>query len=154
MRNNHNFSVYRSRWPRVKFKHYSHCGHLLVKWRKIHSFTKQFLVLNVNVLAWINNCVGHFNHRYFFLFCVYMCLGTIYVSLTLLPTFFDHINFIARDVSLPLLKCIVVNICNDSRYKISRNIRIVSRICDEYVVITSLLAWWRILFECIYFSWL
>ncbi|XP_052804832.1 palmitoyltransferase ZDHHC16-like [Mya arenaria] len=29
---------------------------------------------------WLNNCVGHNNHRYFFLFCVYMWMGTIYVS--------------------------------------------------------------------------
>lgn len=29
---------------------------------------------------WLNNCVGHHNHRYFFLFCVYMWFGTIYVS--------------------------------------------------------------------------
>ncbi|KAL3863140.1 hypothetical protein ACJMK2_004909 [Sinanodonta woodiana] len=29
---------------------------------------------------WLNNCVGHYNHRYFYLFCVYMWCGTIYVS--------------------------------------------------------------------------
>ncbi|KAH3789105.1 hypothetical protein DPMN_167274 [Dreissena polymorpha] len=29
---------------------------------------------------WLNNCVGHRNHRYFFLFCLYMWMGTIYVS--------------------------------------------------------------------------
>lgn len=29
---------------------------------------------------WLNNCVGHFNHRYFFMFCVYMWIGTVYVS--------------------------------------------------------------------------
>lgn len=29
---------------------------------------------------WLNSCVGHYNHRYFFLFCVYMWIGTIYVS--------------------------------------------------------------------------
>lgn len=40
---------------------------------------------------WLNNCVGHFNHRYFYLFCVYMTLGTIFVSLSIyqqLCTFF------------------------------------------------------------------
>lgn len=39
---------------------------------------------------WINNCVGHFNHRYFILFCIYMCLGTIYVSLTSFGLFLKH----------------------------------------------------------------
>ncbi|XP_028391059.1 palmitoyltransferase ZDHHC16B-like [Dendronephthya gigantea] len=47
---------------------------------------------------WINNCVGHFNHRYFFMFCVYMCLGTIYVSLTLFPTFFSHFDDFAKNM--------------------------------------------------------
>ena len=28
---------------------------------------------------WLNNCVGHLNHRYFYLFCLYMCTGTIFV---------------------------------------------------------------------------
>ena len=30
---------------------------------------------------WINNCVGHQNHRYFFFFCLYTWFGTIFVAL-------------------------------------------------------------------------
>lgn len=30
---------------------------------------------------WLNNCVGHFNHRHFFLFCFYTWIGTIFVAL-------------------------------------------------------------------------
>eukprot|EP00047_Mylnosiga_fluctuans_P020715 m.95493 g.95493 ORF g.95493 m.95493 type:complete len:205 (-) comp8603_c0_seq1:12-626(-) len=30
--------------------------------------------------AWINSCVGHFNHRYFFLFMAYIWTGCVYVS--------------------------------------------------------------------------
>ncbi|XP_042214404.1 palmitoyltransferase ZDHHC16A-like isoform X2 [Homarus americanus] len=28
---------------------------------------------------WLNNCVGHFNHRYFFMYMVYMTLGTVFI---------------------------------------------------------------------------
>lgn len=30
---------------------------------------------------WINNCVGHRNHRYFFLFCFWTTFGAVYVVL-------------------------------------------------------------------------
>lgn len=37
--------------------------------------------IELNMLpAWLNNCVGHFNHRYFLSFCLYMTLGCIYCS--------------------------------------------------------------------------
>ncbi|KXJ23491.1 palmitoyltransferase ZDHHC16 [Exaiptasia diaphana] len=39
---------------------------------------------------WINNCVGHFNHRYFILFCIYMCLGSVYVALSSWRMFVEH----------------------------------------------------------------
>lgn len=29
---------------------------------------------------WINNCVGHFNHRFFFLFMVYLLIGCVYYA--------------------------------------------------------------------------
>ena len=41
---------------------------------------------------WINNCVGHFNHKYFMLFCIFMCLGTIYVSFSSWQLFKDCFN--------------------------------------------------------------
>ncbi|XP_078357853.1 palmitoyltransferase ZDHHC16B-like isoform X2 [Oculina patagonica] len=39
---------------------------------------------------WINNCVGHFNHRYFISFCIFMCLGTIYVTVSSRDIFIKH----------------------------------------------------------------
>ncbi|XP_045147483.1 palmitoyltransferase ZDHHC16 isoform X2 [Echinops telfairi] len=30
--------------------------------------------------AWLNNCVGHYNHRHFFSFCFFMTLGCVYCS--------------------------------------------------------------------------
>ncbi|XP_002739694.1 palmitoyltransferase ZDHHC16-like [Saccoglossus kowalevskii] len=39
---------------------------------------------------WLNNCVGHFNHRYFLQFCVFMWIGTIYVSITSWPLFYEE----------------------------------------------------------------
>ncbi|XP_033005763.1 palmitoyltransferase ZDHHC16 isoform X1 [Lacerta agilis] len=32
--------------------------------------------------AWLNNCVGHFNHRYFFSFMLFMTMGCIYSSVS------------------------------------------------------------------------
>lgn len=39
--------------------------------------------------AWLNNCVGHFNHRYFFSFCIYMTMGCIYCSISSRNLFLD-----------------------------------------------------------------
>lgn len=39
--------------------------------------------------AWLNNCVGHFNHRYFFSFCLYMTLGCVYCSISSKDLFLD-----------------------------------------------------------------
>jgi len=50
--------------------------------------------------AWLNNCVGHHNHRHFFLFCVYMCIGCFYVSLSGYPLFKEH--FLGVQVFCPL----------------------------------------------------
>ena len=41
---------------------------------------------------WINNCVGHLNHRYFFQFCFFLTLGSFYAS-TLGFTEFQHYLF-------------------------------------------------------------
>lgn len=49
--------------------------------------------------AWLNNCVGHFNHRYFFLFCLYMWLGTVYVSICAYPLFKVHFYGETAEVS-------------------------------------------------------
>eukprot|EP00117_Sycon_ciliatum_P035674 scpid83745/ scgid4139/ Probable palmitoyltransferase ZDHHC16; Ablphilin-2; Zinc finger DHHC domain-containing protein 16 len=51
----------------------------------------QTSVLSLHAMdsAWLNNCVGHYNHRYFWMFCVYMCLGVLYVSVTSLPIVLD-----------------------------------------------------------------
>lgn len=38
---------------------------------------------------WINNCVGHKNHKYFLLFLIYASLGILYVLLLIVITFID-----------------------------------------------------------------
>ncbi|XP_036837386.1 palmitoyltransferase ZDHHC16A isoform X1 [Oncorhynchus mykiss] len=38
---------------------------------------------------WLNNCVGHFNQRYFFCFCVSMTLGCVYCSISGRNLFLD-----------------------------------------------------------------
>ncbi|CAG5118143.1 unnamed protein product [Candidula unifasciata] len=39
---------------------------------------------------WLNNCVGLYNHRYFFQFICYMWLGTLYVSIAGYDVFKQH----------------------------------------------------------------
>ena len=41
---------------------------------------------------WINNCVGHFNHRYFILFLTWLLLGCLYVSSFSAPILFYSPN--------------------------------------------------------------
>ncbi len=40
---------------------------------------------------WINGCVGHFNHRYFFLFMLSMVVGCFYVMLFGFEIFYDEL---------------------------------------------------------------
>ena len=39
---------------------------------------------------WVNNCIGHFNHRYFVSFCIFMWFGTVYVSTSCYDLFTYH----------------------------------------------------------------
>jgi len=39
---------------------------------------------------WLNNCIGHYNHRYFFMFCVYTWFGTIFVMIFGYQIAYDH----------------------------------------------------------------
>lgn len=62
---------------------------------------------------WLNNCVGHFNHRYFFLFCVYMCSGTIFVTVSIYSQFKTYfsgtaLNFLSS-LALPLYSVFVAS---------------------------------------------
>ncbi|KFP83047.1 putative palmitoyltransferase ZDHHC16, partial [Apaloderma vittatum] len=55
--------------------------------------------------AWLNNCVGHYNHRYFFSFCLFMTMGCIYCSISGWEMFRDAyaaIEFGRRALSLGL----------------------------------------------------
>lgn len=53
-----------------------------------------FSFLNSLFSAWLNNCVGHFNHRYFFSFCVSLTLGCMYCSISGRNLFIDAYNTI------------------------------------------------------------
>lgn len=40
---------------------------------------------------WINGCIGHFNHRYFFMFMVYMVTGCLFAMLFGFEIFYDEL---------------------------------------------------------------
>ncbi|XP_056465041.1 palmitoyltransferase ZDHHC16A isoform X1 [Gadus chalcogrammus] len=45
---------------------------------------------------WLNNCVGHFNQRYFFCFCLAMSMGCMYCSISGRNLFLDAYNTLER----------------------------------------------------------
>lgn len=65
--------------------------------------------------AWLNNCVGHFNHRYFFSFCLYMTLGCIYCSISSRDLFVEAYSAVeVRLGSIPI-PCRVCPVLGRSR---------------------------------------
>ncbi|XP_041722695.1 palmitoyltransferase ZDHHC16A isoform X3 [Coregonus clupeaformis] len=50
---------------------------------------------------WLNNCVGHFNQRYFFSFCVAMTLGCIYCSISGRNLFLDACSAVQSPYQTP-----------------------------------------------------
>ena len=57
------------------------------------------------ISAWMNNCIGFYNHRYFIMFCVFMWLGTLYVCFTSFDLFMYH--FFHPGVSIPFFRCVL-----------------------------------------------
>lgn len=55
--------------------------------------------------AWLNNCVGHYNHRYFFSFCLFMTMGCIYCSISGWEMFRDAYAAIEVSGQAPALSC-------------------------------------------------
>ncbi|CAF0776288.1 unnamed protein product [Rotaria sordida] len=41
---------------------------------------KKYIKLYMNSSTWLNNCVGFYNHRYFFQFCCFMAIGCLYAG--------------------------------------------------------------------------
>ncbi|XP_038070729.1 palmitoyltransferase ZDHHC16-like isoform X2 [Patiria miniata] len=68
---------------------------------------------------WINNCVGHYNYRYFILFCIYMWTGTLYVCISAWPLFSEEF-FDARKTFDSLLAGSVLFTMLHS-YKVAQN---------------------------------
>ena len=41
---------------------------------------------------WINGCIGHFNHRYFFLYMFYMVIGCLFIMVFGFEIFYDEVK--------------------------------------------------------------
>ncbi|XP_018941148.1 palmitoyltransferase ZDHHC16B-like [Cyprinus carpio] len=50
---------------------------------------------------WLNNCVGHFNQRYFFSFCLFMSMGCIYCSISVKDMFLHTHSAIQSSYQTP-----------------------------------------------------
>jgi hypothetical protein len=40
--------------------------------------------------AWLNQCVGHYNHRYFFCTMAFMWLGCVIITIGMWPGLYEH----------------------------------------------------------------
>ena len=56
------------------------------------SVCKQCVMKMDHHCPWFNGCIGHFNHRYFFLFMAYTWVGCVYVALVTLGPFQNRSN--------------------------------------------------------------
>lgn len=61
---------------------------------------------------WINNCVGFYNQKYFFLFVMYNCILTWFMLINMSPTFanivgskLDELSFDFGDLNFQLVVC-------------------------------------------------
>jgi hypothetical protein len=59
--------------------HGSHGSHSRALIRGQHRTACRCILKMDHHCPWFNACVGHFNHRYFYLFMLYIWLGCIYV---------------------------------------------------------------------------
>lgn len=69
---------------------------------------------------WMNNCVGYFNYRYFFLFLLYIWVGTIYIGSITFNTFYtlartdvkniQRVKVLGGDSSSAFVFCFVLSL--------------------------------------------
>lgn len=78
------------------FKYLLYVTKTLLVWEEMAVF------FNISVPAWLNNCVGHFNHRYFFSYCLFMTLGCVYCSISGRNLFLDAYHALEVRPSLNL----------------------------------------------------
>ena len=87
-----------------------HCRKFYSALTRITTITFTFLTPQKNSpkkhTAWMNGCIGHFNHRYFFLFMLYMWLGCVYIASVTYKPF-----ALVRAGKSFLLMCVCVCVC-------------------------------------------
>lgn len=98
--------------------------------------------LNYIFSAWLNNCVGHYNHRYFFSFCLYLTMGCMYCSISGRNLFIEAYN--AIDVRLCFFNTFVacfmlVLLCCVILYHKSLNLSLTQSLEDSSVGIFFIL---------------
>lgn len=104
-------------------------------------------------LAWLNNCVGHFNHRYFFSFCLYMTMGCMYCSVSCKDMFIEAYNAVeVREINR-WKNVNFLQVLEGLTFWLSKSIRSTALHVNHALLLTcgpnTLIEWGRLVHDCL-----
>ncbi|KAJ6232484.1 palmitoyltransferase zdhhc16 [Anaeramoeba flamelloides] len=83
-----------------KYRYCKKCDYIKPPRSHHDSVTGKCVLKMDHYCVWINDCVGHYNHKFFLLFLMYLSLGCLYVVLCTLPAFLVDIGWL-KSTSIP-----------------------------------------------------